>query len=90
LGLLVGYIAYIPALGIVLFLKYGKVDGEIFFYGLYLPIQVPLLLLGDFRETLQGEGQLLQVLGILMMAPSVFVALRMRKTGRKSEESGNA
>jgi hypothetical protein len=79
LGLLLGYVAYVPALGIILFLTYGRVDRDLFFYGLLLPIQLPLLLLEDFRGSLQGEELLLLVFGVSLQVLGVVIAIKLRR-----------
>jgi hypothetical protein len=83
IGLLAGYIAYVPALAIVDFLTNGRIDPAIFFYGLYLPFQFPLLLLEDFRDTLRSEEFVLQIIGVSMMIAGAFVGLKFRGSSKR-------
>lgn len=77
LGLLAGYIAYFPALEMILFLNYGRVDKRLFIYGLFLPFQLPLLLNSDFRETIRGDELTLQLFCVASMLLGAILALRM-------------
>jgi hypothetical protein len=88
-GLLLGYVAYLPALAIVMFMAYGRVDEEKYFYGLYLPFQSPLLLSEDFRGNLLGEEFFLLVLGsaLLVLGAILGVATVNRRLKRVKIEN---
>jgi hypothetical protein len=81
LGLIMGYLAYLPALGMILFLRYGRIDRWLFVYGLLLPIQAPLLLNEDFRGNLQNEEMLLLIIGDMLLALGVILSLKFRRSG---------
>jgi hypothetical protein len=81
IGLIAGYIAYLPALGIQQFLTFGRFDGELFFYGLCLPFQFPFVFFLDFRGSYTDGEILLQIVGISFMILGVWLAVHARKQG---------
>jgi len=82
IGLIAGYLAYLPALAIEQVLSFGKLDGERFFYGLYLPFQLPFIFFPDFRDSYTSGEIFLQLIGIALMILGVWFALRTRKQGQ--------
>lgn len=89
LGLFAGYVAYLPALELILYLTYGRVDKELFIYGLYLPFQLPLLLNRDFRETLRGDELILQLFSVAFMGLGALVAVKTIRREKINEEIEN-
>ncbi len=80
-GLVIGYVAYLPAFAIQQYMSYGRIDRERYFYGLYLPFQFPFVLFPDFRDSYTTGEILIQIVGILFMTLGIWLALRARKHG---------
>jgi hypothetical protein len=87
LGLIIGYLAYLPGLALILFIAYGRIDQDLFFYGLYLPLQLPLLASGSFRENLTANEFLLQSFSVVLIAFTTFIALTMPREQPEQQRS---
>jgi hypothetical protein len=73
LGLIVGYISYLPVLLIVEYASFGRLDMEKAFYALYCPFQAPFLVLpSTWRNPHVNEITLQFVGGAFLIAGAVF------------------
>lgn len=87
-GMIVGYMAYVPVLSAVLHMTDGNIDGERFFYGLFLPFQAPFLLSTSYRRGCSTDELLLDLTGALFLALGAAVALLLRH--RVAEQQSHA
>jgi hypothetical protein len=80
LGFVCGYIAYLPAIYIVEYALYGRVDSERAFYAMFYAIGAPFLLLpsnwGYLRhlDNLQQDELILNIVGALLIASGIVIA----------------
>jgi hypothetical protein len=77
-GMLAGYLVYLPVLATVLHTTDGNIDGERFFYGLFLPFQSPLLVSAAYRRGCTSDELLLDIAGALFLALGALVSLLAR------------
>jgi hypothetical protein len=74
LGFLCGYVAYLPAIFIVEYALYGRVDSERAFYALYYAVGAPFLLSPSNWEYLQNDELILNLVGALLIASGIIIA----------------
>jgi hypothetical protein len=74
LGFLCGYVAYLPAIYIVEYSLYGRVDSERAFYALFYAIGAPFLLLPSNWNYLQNDELILNIVGLFLIASGIIVA----------------
>jgi len=74
LGFVCGYLAYLPAILIVEYALYGRVDSERAFYGLYYAIGAPFLLWPSSWEYLQQDELILNIVGAFLITFGIVIA----------------
>jgi hypothetical protein len=86
-GLICGYLVYLPFLFGVEYLFFHRLDGEKVFYALYCPFESPYLLAPSTWKTSSTPELLLELVGGLLLIGGVGVALRgLRRPGIPSAE----
>jgi hypothetical protein len=75
-GIIAGYVAYIPALFVVEYATYGRIDSEKAFYALYYAFGAPFLLTPSGWKYAQIDEVLLNVIGTVFMISGAIVANR--------------
>ena len=63
IGMLFGYIAYLPTILVVEYAVYGRIDSERAFYALYFAVGAPFLLTPSGREYVRLDEVLLSLIG---------------------------
>jgi hypothetical protein len=78
LGLLAGYVAYLPTIFIVEYAIYGRVDAERAFYALYYALGAPFLLTSSGWQYVQKDEVILNLLGALLLICGALAANNKR------------
>jgi hypothetical protein len=74
LGFICGYLAYLPAILIVEFALYGRLDSERAFYALYYAIGAPFLLWPSNWENLPQDELILNFVGAILISSGIVFA----------------
>jgi hypothetical protein len=63
IGMLAGYVAYLPTILVVEYSIYGRIDSERAFYALYFAVGAPFLLTPSGREFVRLDEVVLSLIG---------------------------
>lgn len=80
-GLMLGYLVYLPFLVGVEYLFFHRLDGERVFYGLFCPFESPFLLAPSTWRASRIDELVLEAIGGLLLIGAVVTALRRRAGG---------
>jgi len=73
-GILAGYVTYLPAIFVVEYSIYGRIDSERAFYALYFAFGAPLLLTPSGRQYVRLDEEVLSLVGGALIVFGVFIA----------------
>ena len=74
IAIICAYAAYMPALFIVEYAVYGRVDSERAFYALYFAFGAPYLLTASGRQYVRLDEFILNCVGAVLFAVAIVVA----------------
>jgi glycopeptide antibiotics resistance protein len=74
IGILAGYVAYIPALFVVEYATYGRIDSEKAFYALFYAFGAPFLLTPSGWKYARIDEILLNLIGAILLIFGAIVA----------------